>query len=130
MVAGLCAAFPSLTDVAWVFRDLGREKEFSEVVLDADLIKSAWNDASRAIVKGNLVRAADIIGEISHTAGAAYARFRAAGALAAEGKEAEAAAQQAQAGSFYRQVGATRFLRECERLGGAPTRTRKASSQR
>jgi class 3 adenylate cyclase len=130
MVAGLCAAFPSLTDVAWVFRDLGRENECSEVVLDADPIKSAWNDASRAIVNGDLVRAADIIDEIGHKAGAAYARLRAAGALAAAGKEAEAAAQQAQAGSFYRQVDATRFVRECERLGGAPTRSRKASSQR
>jgi uncharacterized protein YndB with AHSA1/START domain len=129
MVAGLCAAFPSLTDVAWVFRDLGRENEFSEVVLDADPIKSAWNDASRAIVNSDLVRAADIIDEIGHTAGAAYARLRAAGALAAAGKEAEAAAQHAQAGSFYRQVDATRFLRECERLDGAPTRSRKASAQ-
>jgi hypothetical protein len=130
MVAGLCAAFPSLTDVAWVFRDLGREDEFSKVVLDADPIKSAWNDASRAIANGDLVRAADIIDEIGHAAGAAYARLRAAEALAAEGKEAEAAAQQAQAGLFYQQVDATRFLRECERLGGAPTRSRKASSQR
>ena len=80
-------------------------------------------------MNGDLVRAADIIDEIGHPAGAAYARLRAAGVLAAEGKEAEAAAQQEQAGSFYQQVGATRFLRECERLGGAPTRTRKASQR-
>ena len=80
-------------------------------------------------MNGDLVRAADIIDEIGHTAAAAYARLRAAGALAAEDKDAEAAAQRKQAESFYRQVGATRFLRECERLGGAPTRTRKASQR-
>ena len=49
MVAALCSAFPTLVDVAWVFRDLDREREFREAVLDADPIKSPWNDAARAI---------------------------------------------------------------------------------
>ena len=130
VVAGLCAAFPSLTDVAWVFRDLGRERELYEALLDPDPIKSPWNDASRAIAEGDLVRAADVIAEIGHTAGAAYARLRAAAVLAAAGDEAEADAQRTQAEAFFLKAGATRFLRECERLGGASTGIRKASSQR
>ena len=123
LVAGLCAAFPSLTDVAWLFRDLGREREFCKAVLEPDPIKSPWNDASRAIADGDLVRAAGIIEGIGHTAAAAYARLRAAEALAAAGRDAEAAAQHAEAESFYRQAGATRFLREDDQLAD------RASSQ-
>jgi hypothetical protein len=130
MVAGLCAPFPTLVDVAWVFRDLGRESEFRETVLDADPIKSLWNDAARAIVDGDLVRAADIIDGIGHTAGAAYARLRAAEAFAAAGQGVEAAAQRAQAESFYRKVGAALFVRDGEALRSASVGSRRASSQR
>jgi len=130
MVAGLCAPFPTLVAVAWVFRDLGREREFLERVLDADPIKSAWNDASCAICDGDLVRAADTVDGIGHTAGAAYARLRAAQAPAAAGREAEAAAQREQAEQFHRGVGATRFLRDLEALAGASEEGRRASSQR
>src|SRR5207249_5781648 len=128
MVAGLCAAFPSLVDVAWVFRDLGREREFRERVLDPDPIRSPWNDASHAVCDGDLVRAADIIDAIGHTAGAAYARLRAAKALAAAGREAEAAAQRKQAEPFYRDVGATRLVGALEALRGALKDSRRASS--
>ena len=119
IVAALCAAFPSLPDVAWVFRDLGRERELCETVLDPDPIKSPWNDASRAVADGDVVRAADIIEGIGHTAAAAYARLRAAMALAAAGKDVPAADQRAKAETFYRRVGAKRFLRDCERLAAA-----------
>ena len=112
MVAALCSPFPTLVDVAWVFRDLGRESELREGVLDADPIKSPWNDAARAICDGHLVRAADITDDIGHTAAAAYARLRAAEALAAAGKHQDAAAQRAKAESFYRSVGAIRFMRQ------------------
>jgi class 3 adenylate cyclase len=130
LTSALNTAFPTFADAAWVFRDLGRENEFREVILDANPIESPWNDAARAICDGDLRLAADIIDGIGHTAAAAYARLRAAKAFAAAGQEAEAAAQRAQAEAFYRQVGATQFLREGERLGGASIRTRKASSQR
>ena len=128
MVAALCSPFPTLVDVAWVFRDLGREREFREAVLDPDPIKSPWNDAARAIGDGDLARAADIIDGIGHTAAAAYARLRAAEALASAGQEAEAAVQRAQAEAFYRKVGAERFARDLEALGSATTESRRASS--
>src|SRR5207302_1904210 len=111
MLGGLCAPFPTLAAVAWVFRDLGREQAFRDAVLDPDPIKSPWNDAARAIVDGELVRAADVIEGIGHTALAAYARLRAAEALATAGEDAEALALRAKAESFYRQAGATKFLR-------------------
>src|SRR5205823_1286560 len=68
MVPALCSAFPTLVGVAWVFRDLGRANEFSDVVLDADPIKSPWNDAARAICEDDLGRAANIIDGIGHPA--------------------------------------------------------------
>jgi class 3 adenylate cyclase len=129
MVAALCSPFPTLVDVAWVFRDLGRECEFREAVLGADPIKSPWNDAARAICDGDVARAADIIDRIGHGASAAYARLRAAEALAAAGQEAEAAAQRAQADSFFRKVGAARFLRDGEGLGSRSADRRRASSE-
>jgi hypothetical protein len=119
MVPALCAPFPALADVAWLFHDLGRAKELIGIVLDPDPIKSPWNDAARAICEGELAPAADVIDRIGHTASAAYARLRAAEALAAAGQDAEAASQRASAESFYRDAGATRFVRECERLSAA-----------
>lgn len=119
MVAGLCSPFPTLADIAWLFHDLGRATELIEVVLDPDPIKSPWNDAARAICEGELARAADVIERIGHTACAAYARLRAAEALSAAGDDAEAAVHRARAESFYREAGATRFVRECERLSAA-----------
>jgi hypothetical protein len=112
MVAGLGVPFPTLAEVAWVFRDLGRGHELTAAALDPDPIKSPWNDAARAILQGNLTQAADIIEGIGHTASTAYARVRAARALAAAGRDSEAAAQYARAESFYRSVGATYFLRD------------------
>ena len=69
VVPALCSPFPTLTDVAWLFRDLGREEELRETILDATPIASAWVDASRAICDGDLPRAAAIIDGIGHPAG-------------------------------------------------------------
>jgi hypothetical protein len=127
LLAGLCFPFPTLAEVTWVFHDLGRGKEFSAAVLHPDRIKSPWNDAARAIVQGDFSQAADIIEGIGHTASAAYARLRAADALAAAGRDAEAAAQYARAEAFYRKVGATRFLREPATLTESMTPPRSQS---
>jgi len=112
MIPALCAPFPTLTDVAWLFHDLDRAAELTRAVLDPDPIKTPWNDAARAICSGELVHAADIVEGIGHSAAAAYARARAAEALAAAGEDVEAAMQQAKADAFHRQAGAARFLRE------------------
>jgi class 3 adenylate cyclase/tetratricopeptide (TPR) repeat protein len=130
LVPALCTPFPTLVDVAWVFRDLGRENEFSEAVLGSTPVESPWIDSARAICDGNLGRAVDIIEGIGHTASAAYARLRAGEALAAAGQEVGAAAQREQAESFYRKVGAEGFMRNGYRSASASADTRRASSQR
>ena len=118
LLPALNSPFPTFAEGAWVFRDLGREDEFA-VVLDATPIESPWMDAGQAIIDDDLVRAAEIIDEMGHAASAAYARLRAAEALAAEGRRPEAEAQFAQAQSFYRKVGAAAYLRRGEKLVSA-----------
>jgi hypothetical protein len=113
LLPALCSPFPTLAEVAWLFRDLGREDEFS-MVLDATRIQSPWVDAARAITGGDLVRAADIIDGVGHTASGAYARLRAADSLATEGRDREAGVQRARADSFYRKVGAARYVRNSQ----------------
>jgi hypothetical protein len=81
-------------------------------VLDPDPIKGPWHDAARAILKGDLTRAANIIESIGHTASAAYARLRAAEGLKAAGRHSEADTERAQAETFYRTVGAVGLLRD------------------
>ena len=110
VVPALCSPFPTLTDVAWLFRDLDREEELRETILDATPIASAWVDASRAICDGDLPRAAAIIDGIRHPAAAAYAHVRAATALHASGNDAEAAAQRALGEPFFRKARADAFL--------------------
>jgi tetratricopeptide (TPR) repeat protein len=112
IVASLCSPFPTLAEVAWVFHDLGRASELRVTVLESDPIKSPWNDAARAIVDGDLVRASGLMYSIGHTASAAYAHLRAADALAAAGQDSESEQHHARAESFYRKVGATGLLRD------------------
>ena len=103
--------FPTLVDAAWTFHDLGRQDDLTAKVLDPDVIRCPWNGAARAICDGDLARAADLISEIGHTAGAAYAHLRAAEA----GDSAEHHLSAAKA--FYGRVGATAFLKRLEALG-------------
>ena len=92
------------------FKDLGREQEFVEVVLDPNPIETPWADAAQAIVDGEAVRAADIIAGIGDRAAEAYTRLRAAETLEAT----EAAEQRARAEEFFREVGAVAWLDESD----------------
>jgi class 3 adenylate cyclase len=117
MVGALGVPFPTLVDAAWSLRDLGRQDEFAAKVLDPDVIRSRWNDAARAICDGDFASAAEVIGAIGHTAGAAYAHLR-----AAEAGGEEAAEHRARAEAFYRDVGATAFLKRLEDAVGTSAR--------
>jgi class 3 adenylate cyclase/tetratricopeptide (TPR) repeat protein len=120
MIAALCTPSTNLAEVAWIFRDLGRERDFIDAVLDPDPILGPWHEAARAIVGGDLVRAAEVIESIGHPASAAYARLRAAEVLAAAGQHSQAASQYMLAEAFYRSVRAIAFLRDREFPAGAP----------
>jgi hypothetical protein len=104
LLPALNNAFPTLADAAWVFRDLGREREFADAVLDPTPIDSPWLDAARAILAGDAVAAAELIERMGDRAAAAYARFRSGDPSA-----------RAKAALFYEQVGAVAFLDAGER---------------
>ena len=129
LLPALNSPFPTFAEAAWVFKDLGREDEFS-AALDATPIESPWADAAKAIINGDLVRAAEIITAMGHAASAAYARLRATEVLAVAGRQPEAEAQFAQAESFYRKAGAAAYLRKGEELVRPSAARRRASQKR
>jgi hypothetical protein len=100
---------PTLADVAWVFRDLGRIRDLTRV-LDSTPIESAWMDAARAIASGELVHAADLIESMGHAAAAAYARARAAQDLAGRGRQRDSERQLDLAREFFDRAGASAVL--------------------
>jgi class 3 adenylate cyclase/tetratricopeptide (TPR) repeat protein len=72
--------------------------------------------AAAAVVDGELERAADMLGEMGDLPSEAKVRLRAAAALVASGRRAEADEQLGRALAFFRSVGATRYVREGEAL--------------
>ena len=118
LIPALCSPFPTLAEVAWLFRELGRGSELVEVLLDPDPIKSPWNDAARAICDGELARAARVVDGIGHSAAGAYTWLHAA---ETGGGDADVQARKAEAGGFFRTAGAIRFLSDV-RLTGARDR--------
>jgi tetratricopeptide (TPR) repeat protein len=103
-----------IVDAAWVMHDLGLGEEYAPLLeLSAD---RPWAEAGSAICSGDFRRAADVLAEIGYRPGEAYARLRAAAELVEEGKRAEADAELTPALAFWREVGATRYVREGEAL--------------
>ena len=103
-----------IVDAAWVMHDLGLGAEYAPL-----LERSAdrpWAEAGIAICTGDFRRAADVLAEIGYRPGEAYARLRAAKELVGQGKRAEADAELTPALAFWREVGATRYVRDGEAL--------------
>jgi class 3 adenylate cyclase len=82
--------------------------------------ESPWTAAVHAYVAGDLLAAAEILTRAGSKPDAAEARLLAAEHLVAEGRQAEADEPLRQALEFYRSVGATHYVRECEALLVAP----------
>jgi thioredoxin-like negative regulator of GroEL len=74
----------------------------------------------RAYARGDFVAAAEILHRTGAKPEEAEARLRAAEQLVAKGSAAEADEQLQQALKFYRSVGATYYVRECEARLAAP----------
>ncbi len=96
------------TDFAWVMRELERRDELVHL-LAAIPAQTAWLKIARKIATGDLVRAAELLGQIGHLSGEAYARLRAGELLREAGSSAEADGQLARAVAFYRDVGAEAY---------------------
>jgi class 3 adenylate cyclase len=108
---GRAEYFVWLVDLGWLLHDLGRGDE----VLAARE-PGAWADAGAAVAAGDLAGAADRLGAHGFRTEEAYARLRLAEELAETGRAAEAAVQRDRALAFYREVGATAYVRRGEAL--------------
>jgi len=96
----------------------GRTDEFMNAV-GRVRFPGPWIDAAVAFVDGELNRAAEIYAKIGTRPDEAYARLRAAEQLVVEGRRAEADEHLQKALTFYRSVGATRYIQEGEALFAA-----------
>jgi predicted ATPase/class 3 adenylate cyclase len=105
----------SLGELVWCAAELGFVDELRERVEQSG-IQTKWIDAERAVLRGDLVGAADIFFEIGDRVAEAFARLRAAEQLVAEGRRAEADEQLRESLAFWRSVGASRYVREGEAL--------------
>jgi hypothetical protein len=92
-----------LCELAFLARELGYQERFLQLL--AGGAANPWIEAAMAIAAGEPARAAEILDRIGAKPEAAYARLR-----SGEPAEAERAL------AFYRSVGATRYIHECEQL--------------
>jgi hypothetical protein len=102
-------------ELAWLARRFGRQAEL-QAILGREATSSPWLRAGKAILAGDLRGGADVLAEIPARPGEAFCRLRAAEEFVAEGRRAEADEQLAAALAFYRDVRATRHVREGEAL--------------
>jgi tetratricopeptide (TPR) repeat protein len=102
-------------DLAIALDELGRAEDLFEAVAAAKST-SPWLKAVEAYAAGDFVRAGEVYEEIGAFPHEAYARLRAARALVEEGRRPEADLQLERALSFFRQAGATAYVREGETL--------------
>jgi len=94
---------------------LGRGREFLERAPGLGP-STPWFEAAMLWARGELVRAADVLGEIGSLPDEALARLRAAEKFVAAGRRPEADEQLARALAFWRSVGATHYIRDGEAL--------------
>jgi class 3 adenylate cyclase/tetratricopeptide (TPR) repeat protein len=99
-------------DLAFALLELGREDDLRPL-LDGP---SRWFSAARAIVDHDFVRAVEVFREIGTPPYESLARMLAAQELLAAGRRAEAVDLLEPAAAFFRRVGATRDLANCEVL--------------
>jgi class 3 adenylate cyclase/tetratricopeptide (TPR) repeat protein len=97
---------------AWAALDCGR----GDVPVSEAALPTPWREAAGAIVSGHFDTAADVLDRIGAEGEAAYARLRAAERLASEGRRTAADVKLRPALAFFREEGATAYLRRGEAL--------------
>jgi class 3 adenylate cyclase/tetratricopeptide (TPR) repeat protein len=104
-----------LVELGWLAHDLGRGDEYLQIAA-RERHRTPWLEAGSAIASGEHARAAEVLGSGGARTYEAYARLRAAEQLVQEGRRPEADEQLRGALAFYREVGATAYLRRGEAL--------------
>lgn len=101
-------------DFTWLLRDLDRETELLPAL--ESVPSTPWAEAARAIAHGHFAVALEIVARLGLPAVEAYTRLRTAEELARAGWQEEADECLAPAVTFFRNVGATRYLTQAEEL--------------
>jgi class 3 adenylate cyclase len=97
--------------------DLPRQiRERLASVLAEPETSTSWLEAARAAFDGRFLEAAETFASMPLRPAEAHARVRAAEQLVAAGRRAEADEQLQRALAFWRSVGATRYIRQAEKL--------------
>jgi class 3 adenylate cyclase len=109
--------YESSTDFVLAAEMLGRHMEARRWL--GTRRDSPWFVVARALADQEFVAAAESLDSMGAARSAALARLRAAQELASTGRRAEADDQLGPALSFFRSVGATRFIRQAEALQAA-----------
>jgi class 3 adenylate cyclase len=104
-----------LPDLAVVLEQLGRGDRLLEVAARARL-RTPWLEAATAFARGDPEGAAEVYARLGARPEEAFARLRAAERLLAAGRPVEANVQGKLAMAFFRQAGATAYLRAGEAL--------------
>jgi len=99
-------------DAAWVVHELGPES----LSVPLPETHEPWRSVVNALFQGDLVDVADRLGDLGLRPDEAHTRLRAARELVSAGRRAEADVQLREALTFYRTVGASRYIREGEAL--------------
>jgi hypothetical protein len=108
---GAALYYAWLIDLGWLLHDLGRKD-----TLPLSPRAQVWNEVGQAVMRDELVAAAELLAATDMASEEAYARLRAAEQLSSEGRHADAQGQLERALAFYRSVGANAYLRRAEAL--------------
>jgi tetratricopeptide (TPR) repeat protein len=103
---------PSFVALARVAAEFGRAADFLDAT-DNIRYQSPWLAAARTYARGDLVEAVELLSGLS-VPDTALLRLQLAKTLLAHDRRADADRELAQALAFWRSVGATRYIRECE----------------
>jgi class 3 adenylate cyclase len=101
--------------LAYAGRSLGEQDSFVDLA-KKQATGTPWLEAAMAVVRSDLPRAAEVLGEIGAELDEAYARLRAAEQLAAAGCTHEAARHAERALSFYLRVQARAYVQRAQSL--------------
>jgi class 3 adenylate cyclase/tetratricopeptide (TPR) repeat protein len=104
-----------LVELGWLAHDLGRGDEYLQIAA-REQHRTPWLEAGSAIAAGDFSRAVEVLASVGLWTYEAYARLRAAEQLVQQGRRIEADEQLRSALAFYREVGATAYLRRGEDL--------------
>jgi class 3 adenylate cyclase/tetratricopeptide (TPR) repeat protein len=127
--SGGSAAAGAFVALAWVNDLVGLDSQELEPLLHSVPAHFFWRRIAELVLAAEFEEVAEMLARTGYKDIEAGARVRAANALLSQKRLDEADAQLRRALAFFRSVGATRYIREAERLRAAISREREEAGQ-